>query len=159
MELISVAALSENHVIGDDDQIPWESIPEDKQQYRERVAADPVILGRRTDEMFDDVPGKIQIVLSRSDREYDRRSAFDASGVEEAVEIAEREGFDRAYVLGGEDIYDLFQSHLDRMVLSRVSGEYEGDAHYPEFDDDEWALESETEYDRFTLEEWVRASD
>jgi len=156
MELISVAALAENHVIGDDDRIPWESIPADKKQYRERVANEAVILGRRTYEMFDDVPGRIQIVMSRSDREYDQPSAFDASSVAEAAEIAEREGFDRAYVLGGEGIYGLFQPHLDRMALSHVPGEYEGDAFYPDFDESEWTVDAETEYDRFTLREWVR---
>lgn len=156
MELISVAALADNRVIGDDDRIPWESIPADKQQYRERVANDPVILGRRTYEMFDDMPGKIQIVMSRSDRAYDSETAFDAASVAEAVEIAQREGFERAYVLGGEGIYELFQPYLDRMVLSHVPGEYEGDAVYPAFDESEWRVEAETEYDRFTLREWVR---
>jgi dihydrofolate reductase len=159
MELISVAALSENRVIGDDDQIPWESIPADKKQYRERVADDPVILGRRTYEMFDDMPGTIQIVMSRSDREYDRPSAFDAGSVAEAIEIAEREDFERAYVLGGEGIYELFQPHVDRMVLSHVPGEYDGNAFYPAFDESAWWIDSETEYDRFTLREWVRADD
>jgi len=156
MELISVAALSDNHVIGDGDQIPWESIPADKKQYRERVAGEAVILGRRTYEMFDDMPGRIQIVLSRSDRDYDRETAFGVGDVEAATETAEREGFERAYVLGGEGIYDLFQPHLDRMVLSRVPGEYDGDAYYPEWNDDEWTLESTTEYERFTLQEWMR---
>jgi len=42
------------------------------------------------------------------------------------------------------------------MVLSRVEGTYEGDSYYPEFDPDEWILERETPYDRFTLEAWRR---
>jgi dihydrofolate reductase len=42
------------------------------------------------------------------------------------------------------------------MVLSRVPGEYEGDAFYPEWDESAWSLVEETEYDRFTLQEWVR---
>jgi len=156
MELVSVAALSDNRVIGDGDDIPWESIPADKQQYRGRIANYPVILGRRTFEMFADPPGQIQIVMSRSDREYDRDTTFHAGSVAEAIDIAAEYGADRAYVIGGAEIYELFQPHLDRMVLSRVPGEYEGDAVYPEWDGAEWTLVEETAYDGFTLEEWVR---
>ncbi|MFC7203838.1 dihydrofolate reductase [Haloferax namakaokahaiae] len=160
MKLVSVAALADDNVIGIDGELPWPSIPEDKRQYRERIANDPVILGRKTFEsMLDDLPGSAQIVLSRSEREFDTDTAHHARSVEEAVEIAESLGAETAYVIGGAGIYDLFQPHLDRMVLSRVPGEYEGDTYYPEWDEDEWELESETEYDRFTLQEWVRSDE
>jgi dihydrofolate reductase len=157
MELVSVAALAENRVIGADGKLPWESIPADREQYRARVAEDPVVLGRRTfDAMRDDLPGRAQIVLSRTERGHDIRTAHHADGVEAAVDIAERLGDDTAYVIGGAAIYDLFQPHVDRMLLSRVPGEYEGDAYYPEWDHDEWELLAETPYDRFTLQEWER---
>jgi len=158
MELISVAALSDNRVIGDGDDIPWESIPEDKQQYRGRIANYPVIMGRRTFEMFEDLPGRIQIVMSRSEREFAADTAFHAGSVDEAVEIATRYA-DRAYVIGGGGIYELFQPHLDGMILSRIPGEYEGDAFYPAWDDEAWRLVEETPYEGFTLQEWTRKSD
>ena len=84
-------------------------------------------------------------------------AAWCADGVEEAVDAAASLGADAAYVLGGGGIYELFQPHVDRMVLSRVPGEYEGDSTYPEWDREEWELTDSTEYDRFTLEEWRRA--
>jgi len=157
VELISVAAVAENGVIGDDGEIPWPSIQADRRQYRARVADHPVALGRRTfDSMRDDLPGSAQVVLSRSRDEFDPDTAHHAEDVAEAVDIAESLGADRLYVLGGGAIYELFQPHVDRMVLSRVHGEYEGDTYYPEFDGDEWDLAETTEYERFTLEEWVR---
>ena len=157
MELVSVAAISENLVIGDDGEIPWERLPEDHRQYRARVADDPVILGRWTfDAMRGDLPGRAQVVLSRSDREYSIETAQHASGVEAAIARVRALDAERAYVLGGADIYALFQSHLDRMVLSRVPGEYEGDAFYPEWDREEWSLVSEEGYDGFTLQHWER---
>jgi dihydrofolate reductase len=160
MELVSVAAIADNRVIGDDGELPWPSIPADKQQYRERIADDLVILGRVTFEsMLDDLPGAAQIVLSRSEQEFDVSTAHHASGVADAVAVAEGLSAETAYVIGGAGIYDLFQPHLDRMVLSRVAGEYDGDAFYPEWDEEAWALESTTEYDRFRLEEWVRVDD
>ena len=159
MELVSVAALSENNVIGRNGELPWPSIPADKKQYRSRIADSPVILGRQTYEsMLDDLPGSAQIVLSRSDQSFDVDTAHHARTVEDAVEIATSLGAETAYVIGGGAIYDLFQPHLDRMVLSRVHGEYDGDTYYPEWETDEWRLESETPYARFTLQEWVRAN-
>ena len=160
MELVSVAALADNRVIGDDGELPWPSIPADKRQYRERIADDPVILGRVTFEsMLDDLPGSHQIVLSRSRDSFDVDSAVHAAGVDAAVDRAAERGADRAYVIGGGGIYHLFQPHVDRMVLSRVHGEYAGDSYYPEWDETAWALQSETEYDRFTLQEWVRVDE
>ncbi len=160
MELVSVAALADNRVIGDDGELPWPSIPADKEQYRDRIADDPVILGRVTFEsMRDDLPGSAQIVLSRSERAFEEATAHHASGVDDAIAIAEDLDASQAYIIGGAGIYGLFQPHVDRMVLSRVPGEYEGDAYYPEWDDEQWTRESTTEYDRFRLEEWVRDGD
>jgi dihydrofolate reductase len=155
VELVAVAAVAENGVIGDGNELPWH-LPHESRRYRERVAGEVVALGRRThDMMADDPAGGRRIVLSRSERDYDP-PAYHAGGVEEAVGIAVELGADTLYVLGGEGIYRLFLPHLDRMSLSRVHGEYEGDAHYPDFDREEWALARETEHDGYTLEEWVR---
>lgn len=157
MELVSVAAVAANGVIGRDGEIPWPSIPVDKRQYRERVANSPVLLGRVTfDSMREDLPGAAQIVLSRSEHEYDIESAHSASGVDEALATVESLGAERAYVIGGAGIYELFQPVVDRMVLSRVPGEYAGDAYFPEWAPDDWTRIDEVDYDDFTLEEWVR---
>jgi dihydrofolate reductase len=160
VRLISVAAVAENRVIGRDGEIPWPSMPEDKRQYRNRIADDPVILGRRTfDSMRDDLPGTAQIVLSRSEREYGVETAHHASGVEEAIKVADRLGASKAFVIGGGGIYSLFQPVVDRMVLSRVPGEYEGDTYFPDWDAEEWSRVKTVDYEAFTLEEWVRATE
>lgn len=158
MELVSVAAVAENGVIGRNGELPWPSIPADKRQYRERIADGPVVMGRRTFEsMRDDLPGTAQIVLSRTDREFAVDSAHHAADVEEAISVAESLGADRAYVIGGGAIYELFQPVVDRMVLSRIPGEYEGDTQYPDWDRAAWELVDSLEYEAFTLEEWVRS--
>lgn len=157
MELVSVAAVADNLVIGNEGEIPWESLPEDRAQYRSLIAESPVIMGRQTFElMLEDLPGRYQIVMSRSAREYSEESAFHAGSVEDAIEIAESYDVDAAYVIGGGGIYSLFQPHIDRMVLSRVPGEYEGDTFYPKWNPVEWQLTKETPYDGFTVENWAR---
>lgn len=160
IELISVAAVAENGVIGRDGELPWPSIPVDRRQYRERIADYPVILGRETFEaMRDDLPGTTQIVLSRSEREYGVDSAHHAAGVDDAVGTADALGASRAYVVVGGGIYALFQPYVDRMVLSRIPGEYEGDTYFPEWERDDWNLVNAVDYEEFTLEEWIRGSD
>ncbi len=160
MELVSVAALDDSRLIGDDGELPWPSIPADKQQYRGRIADDPVILGRITFEsMLDDLPGSHQIVLSRTERSFDVETAHHVSGVDDAIDEIESLGADRAYVIGGGIIYELFQPHLDRMVLSRIEGTYSGDSYYPEWDTDAWELVDETPFELFRLQEWVRTDD
>ena len=157
MKLVTVAAVAANGVIGRDGELPWPSIPADRRQYRTRVAEWPVILGRRTFEsMREELPGTAQVVLSHSDPEYDFESVHLASGVDEAVNVAESLDADHAYVLGGAAIYELFQPVVDRMLLSRIPEAYDGDAYFPEWDRESWTLVDSTEYDRFTLEEWAR---
>jgi dihydrofolate reductase len=157
MELASVAAVAENRAIGLDGDLPWPRLEGDKEQYRARVAGHPVILGRVTFEsMLDDLPGAAQVVMSRTEREFDVPTAHHAADVEGAVEVLEELGAEAGYVLGGEKVYELFQPRLDRMFLSRVPGEYEADSFYPEFDGAEWRLAGTTEYEAFTLEDWVR---
>lgn len=160
MELVSVAAVAENGVIGRDGELPWPSIPADKRQYRERIADSPVIMGHVTfDSMREDLPGTDQIVLSRSESSFDVDSAHHASGIDEAISTIERLGADRGYVIGGAGIYDLFHPVVDRMVLSQIPGEYDGDAFFPDWYPKDWNRIDRVEYDDFTLEEWVRTSD
>ena len=176
MQLVSVAALAENRAIGRDDEVPWPHIEADVRQYRERVAGSPVILGRRTfDSMRDDLPGSSQIVVSRRVDSVDVPTATVVDGVDSAIARAKlvaggeptageaatvggdgTAGDAPVYVLGGGAIYELFQPHLDRMVLSHVAGRYEGDTFYPTWELEEWTVADETAFDRFTLREWVR---
>ncbi|MFC5133299.1 MULTISPECIES: dihydrofolate reductase [Haloferacaceae] len=163
MRLVSVAALAENGVIGRDGEVPWPHIEADVRQYRERVAGSPVILGRRTfDSMRDDLPGSRQIVVSRSVETVDVPTAVAAGDVEAALDRAREavteEGVETVYVLGGGSIYELFQPHVDGMVLSHVVGVYEGDTRYPAWDETEWEVVDEVDYEAFTLREWRRRS-
>jgi len=157
MQIVSVAAVAENGVIGEGSTLPWH-LPHESERYRERVADDVVALGRRTFEMFDDLPGRAQVVLSRTDRDWPQSTAHHASDVESALAVARDLGDGTLYVLGGSAVYELFLDVADRQLLSRVHGEYDGDAHYPAFDEREWSLVDETEYDGYTLEDWQRST-
>jgi dihydrofolate reductase len=158
VDVVAVAAVAENGVIGDGDELPWH-LPDEKRRYRKRVGDSPIAVGRRTYEMMlDDPAGRTRIVLSRTERTYDDLEEYHAGSPTEAIELAVTMD-DVLYVLGGEEIYRLFLPFYDRMLLSRVRGEYEGDSYFPEFDREEWTLATETDYEGYALEEWVRRSD
>jgi dihydrofolate reductase len=157
MDLVTVAAVAENGVIGAEGGLPWPAIPADRRQYRARVAGHPTVLGRRTFEsMRDDPPGSAQVVLSRTARDASIETAQYVTGIDEALAAVDALGADRAYVLGGAAIYALFQPVVTEMVLSRVPGRYPGDAQFPDWDRDAWTLRERTDADGFTLERWVR---
>ena len=160
MRLVSVAAVAENGVIGDDGAVPWPPLPADIEQYRARVDDAPVILGRRTFEsMREDLPGTQQIIVSRRLETLAEPTAVVAADVEEALTLAsEQTTDDVAYVLGGATIYELFQPFVDEMALSHVDGRYDGDARFPSWDRDEWIVAAETEYEGFTVREWRRTA-
>ncbi|WP_435072811.1 dihydrofolate reductase [Halorubrum sp. HHNYT27] len=187
MQLVSVAALAENRVIGNEGGVPWPDLPEDVRQYRARVANSPVVLGRRTFEsMRGDLPGSRQIVVSRTLDTVDEPTATVVDGVDAALALARELVAEPAgtgatddvagelsptdsgalnspepvvYVLGGGSVYELFQPHVDRMVLSHVDGVYDGDTHFPAWDEAEWTVADETPYEGFTVREWVRRPD
>lgn len=158
MELIAVAAVSENGVIGDEGELPWPSVPADRRQYRERVKGHPVILGRLTFEsMLEELPGAVQIVLtSDPDRSYDVETVRLVDAVSDAIDHARDVGLDRAYVLGGGRTFEELFPHLDRLYISRIPGRYAGDTTFPTIDPQEWQLDEEREEEGFTLETWVR---
>jgi dihydrofolate reductase len=160
MELVAVAAVAENGVIGRGRSVPWD-LPADRRLYRERVADAPVVVGRRTFESMrsaGDPPGDRQVVLSRSRDSYPDPKTRVVDGVESAMDaLAGVDVGGPVYVLGGEAVYEALQPHLDRMVLSRVHRSPEGEFRYPDFDRSTWHLDRAEPHEGFTIEFWVRA--
>jgi len=141
VELVLIAAVAENGVIGDDGGMPWH-YPADLAHFKETTMGHPVILGRRTFESIaaqldGPLPGRTNIVLSRSDPEVPEGVVV-VESVEAAVEATIEAGVETAYVAGGATVYEQFLPLADRLVLTEVPGEPEGDTRFPEWDSEEW---------------------
>ncbi len=138
MEIIIIVAKSKNNVIGKCGKLPW-NFPEDLKHFRETTMGNFVIMGKKT---FLSLPGKLDgrkvIVLSR-DKNFNPRDAKVANSIEEAINIAEG----KVFVAGGESVYHQFLSKADKMIITVIDKNFEGDAHFPEFDKDKWRLVSE----------------
>ena len=134
-----IAAVARNRVIGNNNQLLWH-LPEDMRHFRETTRGKPVIMGRKTWESLPDsfrpLPGRLNIVVSRNPA-YQAPGATSAGSLEEAIRCAgnAREMF----VIGGEELYRQALPLADRLYLTEIGKDFEGDAFFPEILPQEWA--------------------
>lgn len=149
MTISIIAAVSRNGVIGADGGVPWH-IPSDMRSFVTITMGKPLIMGRKTWESLKGaLPGRTNIVVTR-------RQDFEADGgvvvhsPEEALEAARRAAGEGSEVMvaGGSSIYEAFLPAADRMYLSRVDADVEGDTRFPEVDWEEWQTVHEVRVDR-----------
>ncbi len=155
MELILVSAMTRDRVIGSADGLPW-SIPAEYRHFLDLVRGHPVILGRRSHEIFGpDLTESPLIVVSSSAK--DLRGARVCSSVEGALQLASELG-PRVFSAGGASIYRQTLPRADAMYLSIVKGHYEGDTFFPEFDDADWQITRTDDHPEFEFRVYERRS-
>ncbi|ELZ29228.1 dihydrofolate reductase region [Halosimplex carlsbadense 2-9-1] len=145
IEIALIAAVAENRVIGHEGEMPWH-YPADLAHFKETTTGHPVIMGRVTYESISGqlggpLPGRTNIVLTRSGVEAPEKvvQVESADAAVEAAEAAAAEtGAETAFVAGGATVYEAFLDRADRLVLTEVPGEPEGDTRFPEWDSAEW---------------------
>ena len=139
MQKVIIVAVSENGVIGKDGDIPWH-FPEDLKHFKEKTMGHPVVMGSSTyrslPEDFKPLPGRKNIVLTRSGLEVDE-SVSVANSLGEAWEIADKES-DKAFIIGGASIYEQTLDEADKLVLTRIHEEFDGDTYFAEWSEDNW---------------------
>ncbi|OLZ41220.1 dihydrofolate reductase [Natrinema saccharevitans] len=164
-ELVGIVAVADNGVIGKDGDMPWH-IPADLQHFKEATMDHPVIMGRVTYEgiletLGEPLPGRTTVVLTSRDLETPE-GAVAANGLEAALERGERaarerhDGADRIFVAGGATVYEEFLPALDRLIVTEVHDDPEGDTSFPEWDRTEWDVVSRDDRDGFAFLEYVR---
>ncbi|WP_313535495.1 dihydrofolate reductase [Sphingomonas sp.] len=126
-------ARADNGVIGRDGQLPWR-LPADLKRFKAQTLGRPMIMGRKTFESFPaPLPGRRHIVLTR-DTGWQAEGAEVAHDVDQALALA---GEDVA-VIGGAEVFALYLDRADRIELTEVHLDAEGDAHVPAFDPAVW---------------------
>lgn len=137
-----IAAMSENRVIGRDNQLPWH-ISEDLKRFKRITTGHTIIMGRKTYESIGKLlPNRTNIILSR-DKEYEVEDAIVAHTFDEAIRRSKGE---EVFVIGGQQIYEESIGRADRIYLTMVHDEIDGDAYFPVF---QTALYTVTEQKRF----------
>lgn len=130
-EISIVAAVSENGVIGKDNGLPWH-ISADLKRFRELTTGHVVIMGRKTFESIGRaLPNRINIVVTR-DEEFSAPGCIICHSLEDALKVGQ-ENDDKIFVIGGEQIFSESMDKVSRLYLTLVEGEFEGDAHFPNY--------------------------
>jgi dihydrofolate reductase len=141
MEIVLVAAVAENGVIGAGNTMPWR-LKSDLQRFRARTMGKPVILGRKTFESIGSpLKGRTNIVVSR-DRLFTAPGVAAVTSLESALETARadalRRGVSEIVIGGGSHIYAMFMPAATRLDITRVHATPSGDTYFPPIDADIW---------------------
>jgi len=132
--LISIiAAMAENRVIGRKNEMPWD-IPSELRLFRERTTGHPVIMGRKTFESIGHpLPGRTNIIISGRE-DYAAEGCIVVNDLQAA--IAACEGADEVFICGGEAVFREAMPLANRIYLTVIDEEFDGDAFFPEIPDD-----------------------
>lgn len=144
MILSAIWAMTRNRVIGKDGDLPWR-LPDDQRFFRRTTLGKPVIMGRKTfDEIGRPLPKRRNIVLSR--RGLEAEGVEVVTNLDAALDRAKSEAPEEAFIIGGAEIYALAWPRLDRLYMTLIDTELEGDTWFPEFELGHWREVKRTEH-------------
>ncbi len=158
-----IVAMARNGVIGRDGGLPWH-LPEDLRHFKELTLGKPIIMGRLTHESIGrPLPGRTNIVISRNPA-HDAPGCVVVTSLADAIKhAATLVGVDgEVMVIGGAQIYREALPRADRLYLTRVEVDAEGDTVFPELDASDWLLVSSSTHSSpaagldYRLETWAR---
>jgi dihydrofolate reductase len=136
MSCISIiTALARNGVIGLDNTLPWH-LPEDLKRFRALTMGHHIIMGRKTFESLGRLlPGRTTVIVSRNPG-YVAEGAVVAFSLQQAIAACGNDP--EIFVIGGAELYREALSRADRLYLTEIDAEFNGDAFFPDFDRSVW---------------------
>jgi dihydrofolate reductase len=146
MTISIVAAVAANGIIGRDNGVPWR-LSTDLKRLKSLTMGHHIIMGRKTFESLPQpLPGRKNIVITRDPAYRPPDGVLVAESVDRALELARND--DEVFILGGAQIYAQTLHRADRMYITEVHADVEGDTTFPEFDEVvEWRLADREDYE------------
>ncbi|MBO5860328.1 MAG: dihydrofolate reductase [Alistipes sp.] len=131
-----IVAVAQNGTIGDKNSLLWH-ISEDMRFFKRTTSGHPVIMGRKTYvSLGRPLPNRTNVVISRTAEHIEGCQI--ARSLEEAIALFPAE--EEIFIIGGAQIYTLALEVADRIYLTRVEHDYEGDTSFPKWDESKWQL-------------------
>jgi dihydrofolate reductase len=148
-EIIVIAAVAKNNVIGNKGDIPWR-IKEDFLHFKKKTLGYPCIMGDRTYESLPVKPleGRENIILT-FDKNYHPDGTVIFFNFEDGLKYVEKK--EKAYICGGATIYKIGVQIADTLELTRVNLTPDGDTFFPEINLDEWTLTKEEKHEKYSF--------
>lgn len=142
MIISCIVAMAKHNVIGKDNDIPW-YLPADLKYFKKVTTGHPVIMGRRCyTSIGRPLPNRTNIIVT-SDPFFISSNCLIARSIKEALVHAYHTGAEEIFIIGGGQIYKQTQSLWDKLYITDVDLDVEGDVLFPKINFDEWALISE----------------
>lgn len=130
-----IVAIGNNRIIGIKNALPW-NLPADMEYFRQKTWGKPVIMGQKTFESISNsLPGRTNIIITL-DKNYKVPGCIVVHSIEESLRVAK--DFEEVMIIGGASIYKQFLPLANRMYLTFVHGDFNGDFYFPEWDSNEW---------------------
>lgn len=143
MKISLIVAASTNNIIGMKGGLPWH-LSEDLKRFKSLTMGKPIIMGRVTHESIGrPLPGRTNIVLT-ANRNYMAPGCEVAMRLDQALALAGEA--EEVMVIGGAYVYEAFLPMADRIYLTRVRANIDGDAYFPTLDPEEWTYHSKEDF-------------
>lgn len=138
-----IVAYGKNRVIGNKGCIPWR-IKGEQRRFKELTTGNVVVMGRRSyEEIGRPLPNRMTYVVSRT-KNFDQEGVKTVSSIQEAIDLA---GDKNVYISGGAGIYKEAMPYVEKMYITEVDLEPEGDTFFPDFNEDDYIREVDEEID------------
>ena len=142
MIVSAIVATAKNNVIGAKNDIPW-YLPADLKYFKKVTINHHIIMGRKCfDSIGKPLPKRHNIIVTR-DLFYIASNCIVVHSLEDALSLAEQNEEEEVFIIGGGQIYELSIPYLDRLYLTEVDLDIEGDVFFPQIDFSKWILKSE----------------
>ena len=136
MKISMIAAMTEERVIGVKNSLPWK-LPNDMKWFRKNTMGKPIVMGRKTFESFGAkaLPGRTNIIITR-DESYQSSDSVVVHSIDDALKAAG--DVEEVMIIGGASFYEQMLPKADRLYLTFVHAELDGDAWFPEINNSDW---------------------
>jgi dihydrofolate reductase len=140
MRISLIAAMAKNRVIGRDNRLPWH-LPADLRRFKALTSGAAVVMGRRTWDSLPlrPLPGRVNIVVSRT-ADFCPAGCRVRTSLEGAVRAAQGLGCRELFVIGGAEVYAQALDFAERLYLTEIDLEVDGDAYFPEWEQSAWTV-------------------
>ncbi|RFU69705.1 dihydrofolate reductase [Peribacillus saganii] len=136
-------AMDKNRLIGRDNQLPWH-LPADLKYFKEVTMGHPIVMGRKTFESIGRVlPGRENVIVTR-DQSFQADGCIVLNSIKAIKEYADNQDRE-VFVIGGAEIFKEIIPFTDRLYITEIHEEFEGDTFFPAVDENEWTLISSKE--------------
>ena len=135
-----IAARTQNGVIGKNNDLPWH-LPDDMKYFMQTTSSHYVVMGRKN---YDSIPEKFRPLPNRTNIVVTRQVGFTANkctivhSLADAIQLAEKNNQQELFIIGGAEIYQLAMPFANRLYLTEIQTELDGDTYFPAFDKTAW---------------------